>query len=715
VATLILSTVGTALGGPVGAAIGALIGQSIDQQILGPATRGPRLGDLSVQTSNYGTQVPRIYGRMRVAGSVIWATDLSEGTETTGAKGQPATTFSYSVSFAVALSSRPIAGVGRIWADGKLIRGADGVFTEPTVLRVHDGGEGQEVDPLIATVEGIGNAPAYRGLALAVFEDLALGDFGNRIPFLTFEVIADEADPGVDLILSDVARGAIAAATAQTVIGYAAYGHSIRSAAAPLVEAFGLELFDDGAVVRGPSNAALAVADADLGNSAEGEQVSRIQREQSSVRSVPAALRLAYYDPDRDYQSGEARASVGEQGGQERSSELPAVVDGTSAKAIVHRSLARSWAQRDRLSLRLPPRFLGLEPGERVLLPLSPAEWTVETCSIEGYVMAAGLRPAVNAAVELVAQSGRIAANASAAQEPVTLALFESPDGGGQAESSPTLMLAASSPGGKWKQRRVTVTVAGQSFAFLTARKRSVLGRVLDGLPASSPDLIDSANSVEVELINDDQWLTSCDDESLANGANLAMIGSELVQFGDAAATGPGRFRLSRLLRGRGGTEWAIGGHQSSEWFAMVGDGNSAKLSLPPWVKGATATAGPASGVGDSVAALVGGEALRPPSPVHLSGGLDSSGNLSLQWIRRSRSGWAWLDEVDAPLGESTEQYRVTVAGTAGLVEATSLVPNIEISASDLAGAGTGAAAVEVRHVGDFAVSRPATISIILF
>ena len=95
----------------MGGAIGALIGQSIDQQILGPGTRGPRVGDLTVQSSSYGTQVPRIYGTMRLAGSVIWSTDLVESTQTAGAKGQPDTTFSYSVSFAVALSSRPVDSI----------------------------------------------------------------------------------------------------------------------------------------------------------------------------------------------------------------------------------------------------------------------------------------------------------------------------------------------------------------------------------------------------------------------------------------------------------------------------------------------------------------------------------------------------------------------------------------------------------------------------
>src|SRR5437870_12518816 len=125
-ATLVFSTVGTALGGPLGGAIGALIGQSIDQELLSPASRGPRLGDLSVQTSSYGTQIPRIYGTMRVAGSVIWSTDLIESTQTSGTKGQPDVTYSYAVSLAVALSSRQAKSIQRIWADGKLLRGAAG-------------------------------------------------------------------------------------------------------------------------------------------------------------------------------------------------------------------------------------------------------------------------------------------------------------------------------------------------------------------------------------------------------------------------------------------------------------------------------------------------------------------------------------------------------------------------------------------------------------
>ncbi len=223
-ATLILSTVGTALGGPIGGMIGTVIGQSIDQQLLGGGPRrGPRLGDLSVQTSSYGSMIPRLYGTMRVAGTVIWSTDLEESSELAGdGKNEPErVVYSYTASFAVALSCREASSVGRIWADGKLIRGAAGDLKVGGAFRFLNGSEGQAIDPLIATLEGFGTTPAYRGLALAVFEDLMLGDFSNRIPSLTFELVADPDGIEVGAILEDASEGLIDCRDARPVAGYA--------------------------------------------------------------------------------------------------------------------------------------------------------------------------------------------------------------------------------------------------------------------------------------------------------------------------------------------------------------------------------------------------------------------------------------------------------------------------------------------------------------
>ena len=119
-ATLVLTAAGTAIGGPIGGAIGAILGQQIDGRLFAPKPRqGPRLGELAVQTSSYGSQIPKLFGTMRVAGTVIWATDLrEERSKSGGGKGQPKTVdYSYSANFAVALvgaaDPRRCGGSGR--------------------------------------------------------------------------------------------------------------------------------------------------------------------------------------------------------------------------------------------------------------------------------------------------------------------------------------------------------------------------------------------------------------------------------------------------------------------------------------------------------------------------------------------------------------------------------------------------------------------------
>ena len=78
-ATILFSAIGTALGGPLGGAIGALVGRQVDSAIIGQGSvSGPRLKELEITTSSYGTVLGRHFGRMRVPGTIIWSTDLIE-------------------------------------------------------------------------------------------------------------------------------------------------------------------------------------------------------------------------------------------------------------------------------------------------------------------------------------------------------------------------------------------------------------------------------------------------------------------------------------------------------------------------------------------------------------------------------------------------------------------------------------------------------------
>lgn len=200
-ATLVLAAAGSALGGAVGGSVaglgvfaigkaaGAMLGSAIDQRILGagstPVESG-RVDQFRVMGSSEGTGLPRVFGRNRVAGQIIWSSRFLEhvSTENVGGKGNGPSVreYSYSISLGIALSEGVLSRIGRIWADGQP------VDQSGMMLRLHPGTEDQQPDPLIEAVEGMGNAPAYRGTAYVVIENLDLTPYGNRIPQFNFEV-----------------------------------------------------------------------------------------------------------------------------------------------------------------------------------------------------------------------------------------------------------------------------------------------------------------------------------------------------------------------------------------------------------------------------------------------------------------------------------------------------------------------------------------------
>ena len=194
-ATILLQAAGSFLGGflgPVGSAIGAaagaLAGYAIDQALINGTRRveGPRLSGARPFSAEEGVSIPRIYGTARTGGIVIWATRFEEVRTTRrqgGKHGAKVTEYTYFANVAFALCEGQIAGVRRVWADGREID------RTAINLRIHHGGEGQPADPLIAARQGGGNTPAYRGTAYAVLEQFALADYGNRIPQFQFEIL----------------------------------------------------------------------------------------------------------------------------------------------------------------------------------------------------------------------------------------------------------------------------------------------------------------------------------------------------------------------------------------------------------------------------------------------------------------------------------------------------------------------------------------------
>jgi hypothetical protein len=156
--------------------------------------------------------------------------------------------------------------------------------------------------------------------------------------------------------------------------------------------------------------------------------------------------------------------------------------------------------------------------------------------------------------------------------------------------------------------------------------------------------------------------------------------------------------------------------HRADEPFALISASTLRAIGVPDALLGTQVTV-TAHAVGDgdgtSIASIASGEALRPPSPAHLRATI-SSGALEIVWVRRSRLGYAWVDSVDAPLGETAERYRIRVERASARIELETSEPAATIDAVQLGTLGSGAAEISVVTVGDRAISRAATLTISL-
>ncbi len=195
------AVVGAYFGNPgAGYAIGAAIGNAVDPLVV----NGPKIGDTAVQTSAEGAYRSIIYGTAAVAGNLIWTgPKIIRKHEDQASKGGGPVTVTERLfqSFAIRICEGPVSGILRIWEDEKLVYDVRTGSTIPedtaqfaTRFTLHLGDEDQLPDAEIEGVEGIGNAPAYRGSCYAVFPKYDLTDRRGSIPQYRFEVVAKGAD-----------------------------------------------------------------------------------------------------------------------------------------------------------------------------------------------------------------------------------------------------------------------------------------------------------------------------------------------------------------------------------------------------------------------------------------------------------------------------------------------------------------------------------------
>lgn len=726
-ATIVFTALGTALGGPLGGAIGGLLGNQIDQAVIGGSNReGPRLKELAVSTSSYGTAIPRHFGRIRAAGSIIWATDLIESKEKSGGKGRPSvTSFSYSANFAVALASRPIASLGRIWADGNLLRGAQGDLKVGGELRIYNGHGDQPIDPLIASDQGAA-CPAFRGHAYCVFEALELGDFGNRLPGLTFEIIADNGEVSLENLIDGIGKPVQTERALANLQGFSEEGGPLAASLAAIDQVYPIVCDASSSILHFSSADELPedppllpepVADSD--GEGFGAASGSANRRQPDSREIPDGLR--YYDISRDYQAGMQRADGRAKPGRSRSIEFPGALEAEPARNLINSAAERAGWSKERLSWRIAELDPELSPGKAVRVPRHSGLWMIDSWEWLNAGLELDLRriPA-NVSRQLPADSGNTLPVADKIAEPTLITAFELPWDGLGGNNDRRVYVVASAASDGWTGAALYTENSGQlSYIAATGRQRGIMGTTAAALEPANPLLPDHQGRLEVILAADDFGLFDTTAKGLASGDNRALVGNEIIQFSKAVAIGGSHWVLSGLLRGRGGTESAaLLSHATGTPFVLLNDNvialNEDAVGQTPQTQIA------ALGLADDGPILApimnAGLSRRPLTPVHPAITSNTAGDLTMSWTRRARGAWNWPEGLEIPLNEEGETYRVGL-GSPDNADVIWQVqqPSLTLSAAQLSGlhAAHPGKSLWVSQTGDFGNSDPLLLHIL--
>jgi hypothetical protein len=680
-AGIIAATAITTIGAT--AALGALQIALTPRQVI--KSRGARLTESQITSSTEGAPISRLFGTSRVGGQLIWTTTFlekvrkkSEG----GEKGTPeikSTTYTYSASFAVAFCKGAAgATLNALWVDGQR------VDLDEVTYRFYDGADDQEPDPKIEAVEGAGTVSAWRGVCYIVFEDQALAQFGNRIPQITAEVTipgADTLDAVIETLCVEAGYDStdvdVTILANETDFGgvYATPLESPRGLIENLLRTFHCDAVEAGAGIKFISRKSVDTIAVELDDLIINEEGDSYGRQIVRADSIAKRTKIDYVDATRSYQA----ASVDGYAANGKSQsvnlfETRALIDTAYARNLADALTQESMVARNMLKFTLPfgspitlNEYLSAAPG--VVFTLLGRQYRIisRTLGDEIEIEAQGYSSDVY-------QTLTHASSSTLSYEPLVY-------GQSTAIFAELPVLSASEPA-LWSPRIAaqqspwpgSVLFYRDDVLNTQATFPATIGVTNSTLGYGQPWVWDRTNTVNVVITTPGRSLSSATEDAVLNGANALAVQTpsgewEVLQFQTATLEADGTYTLSDLLRGQLGTEPYIGDptpagaqmilYDASEWATF--DGTAGLIGVDLAIDYGPGVSELESDNFQATTVTPRGVAYRPYAPSNLSQIKQSGGDISLEWVRRTRfDGDSWETE-EPPLNEDFERYRVKI------------------------------------------------------
>lgn len=518
-------------------------------------------------------------------------------------------------------------------------------------------------------------------VALIVRQTSAAGNFRPRVYLMSRRIPADTASLSAvvgdlclraGLVHGDVAAGALT----QAVSGYViANQTSVRAALEALQRAYFFDAVESDHVIRfvprGGAVATMLTEDDLAAREDSAEPVPPLTVTRREEAEIPAVVNVVYASAEANYLQGTQQARrMTAQSREVVTVELPLSLSNSAARNIAEVLLYDAWTDRTRYQFSVSRRHARLEPTDVVRLNVGGAMHQVRLTRKEegspGLIRFEGVAELPSAYTQSLIGGSQVADPDSMALPGPTRAEYLDIPILRDQDDDAGIYFAAAGFTAAWSGAVLYRSVdEGASYApTLSVLLSAELGRADTALGAwAGGNVFDEAHTVTVTLEQGE--LASTTHINVLAGANAILIGDEVVLFRTAELLGERQYRLSGLLRGRRGTEWAQGTHVTGERVVLLnGDlrrvaAAAADINLQRHYKAVT--------IGDSLHETLAtpvthtGRGLRPFSPVLLGSGRDAAGNIVIRWVRRTRVGGEWVDSVDAGLGETTEAYDVEV------------------------------------------------------
>lgn len=462
--------------------------------------------------------------------------------------------------------------------------------------------------------------------------------------------------------------------TAQTALQTLALGYFFDG-----VESSGVLKF----VLRGGATQALAIPESDLGlykdNYKITEQIGQIQ-------DLPFDYQVLFNDRKLDYQQNKAHKIRHRRIVKTRNQsiiELPLTIDSTTARQIAERSLFLAYLERHPYDFNLwRSLYILYDPTDVIQFTYEGLTFVMRilksTIGADLQVVLSGVNENTSTYSSSVSgSSGTGVVPAGPNNLPDTaLYLFDipltrdadaNPSGSGYYAALGTLdpvhwpgaSLEKSSDDSNFGQQDTDSIACSYGTALTTLP------------PPRSPWDWDTSSTLQVAMSNGS--LAGTSDLNVLNGSNALLVGNpatgiwELLQFANSVQNPDGSYTISRLLRGRRGTEPSCGLHVSGETVVLLNAGgflressSSAELQVLRYFRAVT-YGGDVTQVPSTLFTNSGND-LRPYAPASLAATVDMSGNINMSWIRRTRIGGDWLNFIgQVPLSETTESYDLEI------------------------------------------------------